>query len=165
MDYEAEKDFNSDEDNSEDRYLVLELSEQGYAIPIKYVEEIISHQGFTPIPETKNFILGALNLRGKVIVVLDVRQKLSLEKREPDDQTCIVVIKLKDAILGIMVDRVREVLDITSSQITSSMCETEKEYVDNVAKINDECIFTIDLNQLIFDENPVCNQELEANCE
>ncbi len=165
MDYDAEKDSSSDEDNSEDRYLVLEISEQGYAIPIKYVEEIISHQGFTTIPETKDFILGALNLRGKVIVVLDVRQKLSLERRAPDDQTCIVVIKLKDAVLGMMVDRVREVLDITSSQITSSMCETEKEYVNNVAKINDECIFTIDLNQLIFDENPVCDLELEAKCE
>ena len=165
MDYDIDKGMLPTDDNSEDRHLVLELSDQGYAIPIKYVEEIISHQGFTPIPETKEFILGALNLRGKVIVVLDVRRKLSLDQREPDDQTCIVVVKLKDAVLGLMVDRVREVLDITSEQITSSLCETEKEYVNNVAKIKNECIFTIDLNQLVFDEDPVQNLGIEVNHE
>ena len=135
------------------RYFSFYIDEQEYAIPISCVEEIICYQELTHVPETKPFIVGALNLRGKVIVIMDVRIKLGLSSRSVDNETCIIVVAHSDT-LGLLVDRVSEVHDIMPENIDSTLDNKDKEYVSKVGKVGERTKFILNLDQLLFNEAP-----------
>jgi purine-binding chemotaxis protein CheW len=99
------------------KYLTFVLADEEYGLEILRVREIISLCGITSIPRTPVHVKGVVNLRGKVIPVVDLRLKFGLAEAEPTDETCIVVMDLGDVETGVVVDKVSEVLDIPEDSI------------------------------------------------
>ncbi len=107
--------------NATDTYLTFALGDESFALPILRVREIIGITDITPVPRMPAHVRGVLNLRGKVIPVIDLRRRLGFDTVDDQKRTCIVIIQAgsgADAILvGLVVDRVNEVSDIPPSAI------------------------------------------------
>src|SRR5476649_1859546 len=86
--------FESEEDTKKDKYLIFSIGEQSYGIDIKYVIEIIGIEPITEVPELPDYVKGVINLRGKIIPVMDVRLKFKKEEKEYDDRTYIIVVEI-----------------------------------------------------------------------
>jgi len=99
------------------KYLTFALAGEEYGLEILKVREIISLCTITPVPRTPQFVKGVINLRGKVIPVVDIRLKFEMDQAETTDESCIIVVQVSDIEMGILVDRVSEVLDIDGSDI------------------------------------------------
>ena len=112
-----EDDDEDGEDTQEDKYLTFVIGKEDFGIEIRYVTEIIGIQGITEVPDMPHYVKGVINLRGKVIPVMDVRLRFGVDERPYDDRTCIIVININDQPVGLIVDRVLEVLDIQKSEI------------------------------------------------
>ena len=99
------------------KYLTFFLDSEEYGLKILKVQEIIGMMAVTPVPRTPTFILGVINLRGKVIPVLDLRSKLDVSLKEQTEETCIIVVQAERLEMGLVVDKVSEVLDISDANI------------------------------------------------
>lgn len=99
------------------KYLTFVLGDEEYGLEILKVREIIGLMEITSVPQTPVFIKGVINLRGKVIPVIDLRLKFGMEEAEPTEETCIIVVDISGAMIGILVDTVSEVLPVTADQI------------------------------------------------
>jgi purine-binding chemotaxis protein CheW len=106
------------------KYLSFKIGEEEYGLPILKVQEIIGMMSVTRVPRVPPFIRGVINLRGKVIPVLDVRKKFNLEQKDDTERTCIIVVRIDHAgermTMGILVDEVSEVLNIVENQIEAA---------------------------------------------
>lgn len=100
------------------KYLIFEIGNDSYGVEITFVNEIIGIQQITEVPEQPSYVLGIINLRGKIIPVMDVRKRFKKKFREFDDRTCIIVVEINDLFVGLIIDRVIEVADILDSQIS-----------------------------------------------
>jgi len=98
------------------KYLTFCLGREEYGIEILKVQEIIGLLPFTPIPRAPDFIKGVINLRGKIIPVMDLRLKLGMPEAPRTEETCIIIVRTQ-VDMGIIVDRVNEVLDIADGSI------------------------------------------------
>src|SRR5690554_6615509 len=99
------------------QYLSFFLAGEEYGLEILKVREIIGIIPVTRVPRTPRYIRGVINLRGKVIPIIDLRLKLSMDSIEDDRETCIIVVQARSVQMGIVVDQVSEVLDILESEI------------------------------------------------
>ena len=103
------------------KYLTFQLGDEGYGLEILKVQEIIGMQEITKIPKAPDYVKGVINLRGKVIPVVDLRLKFSMPEQEITRKTCIIVTQVQrgesSLIIGIVVDEVSEVLEIAGDQI------------------------------------------------
>lgn len=102
------------------KYLTFFLGNEEYGLEILKVREIMGMMEITAIPKSPPYIKGVVNIRGKVIPVVDLRLKFSLEPAEATDQTCIIVVDIGDLEMGLIVDRVSEVLDIAEEDIENT---------------------------------------------
>ena len=102
-----------EEDTQKDKYMTFESGEECYAIAIQYVNEIISFQQITMIPETEEYIKGLINLRGKIIPVVDVRLRFKQPEIEYNDRTCIIVVDVENVVVGLIVEKIAEVINIS----------------------------------------------------
>ena len=82
-------------DTQKGKYMTFKSGEEYYGLKIQYVNEIIGFQEITPVPETEDYIMGLINLRGKIIPVIDVHRRFNQEPFEYDDRTCIIVVNVK----------------------------------------------------------------------
>jgi len=101
------------------KYLTFKIDRESYGIEVLKVREIIKVQPITRVPEMPGYIKGVINLRGKIIPVLDLRSKLGLEEIAFTDSTCIIVVNFKDGttLIGLVVDAVEEVSNIAEGDI------------------------------------------------
>lgn len=144
-----------DEDTQKDKYLTFIVENEGYGIEIEYVTEIIGLQSITEVPELPDFILGIINLRGQIIPVMDVRRRFKKALAEYDDRTCIIVIEIEEVAIGLIVDTVSEVLNITEEKIVDppkSKRGFSNKYVKSIGKIEDAVTLILDCVKLINDE-------------
>ncbi|MGN7765070.1 chemotaxis protein CheW [Paenibacillus sp. 22594] len=109
-----------EEDTQRDKYLIFSLGSQFYGIEIQYVTEIIGIQPIAAIPDLPEYITGIINLRGKIIPVMDVRMRFHMDPEPYNDRTCIIVIDILDEVLGLIVESVSEVLPILPEEIVSA---------------------------------------------
>jgi purine-binding chemotaxis protein CheW len=107
----------SNVDDIENLYLTFEVAKETYAVNIKHVTEIVGIQRISAMPDVPDFIRGAMNLRGKVIPVMDVRLRFGLNWQEYDERTTIIVLDLNGTPTGLVVDRVTDVLTISPENI------------------------------------------------
>lgn len=146
------------EDTQKDKFLTFMLGSEHYGIEIQYVTEIIGIQAITEVPELPDYIKGIINLRGKIIPVMDVRLRFKKESREYDDRTCVIVIEIKDISIGLIVDSVSEVLTIPEQEIVSPP-EVKKggsRFIKGVGKVENEVKLILDCDKLLNDEEAVC---------
>ena len=144
-----------DEDTQKDKFLTFQVGNEEFGISIRHVTEIIGLQKITDVPDMPGFIKGVINLRGKVIPVMDVRSRFKLESREYDDRTCIVVVNIKDKSVGLVVDRVSEVADIPESQIEPPAqigSGTASRYIQGMGKIGEEVKILLDVDRLLYED-------------
>ena len=144
------------------QYLTFKLKNQIYGVPISSVVEINQMSEITPIPDTPNYVKGVLNLRGKIIPVIDFRLKLNLEQTPYTKQTCIIVIESRQGMIGMIVDAVREVIDLESGEIEISpklSKDQDKEYISGIGKADKDVVILIDVMRVFADESFLQNAE------
>jgi len=107
----------SEVDDIENMYLTFEVQNEEYAVNIGYVIEIVGMQRISEVPDVPNFIKGVINLRGKVIPVMDMRLRFGMPWREYGDRTTIVVLEIDDVPTGLVVDRVTDVVTMAPDNI------------------------------------------------
>ncbi len=134
------------------KYLTFSLNDEEYCINIRCVSEIIGIQKIINLPQAPFFIKGAINLRGKIIPVIDIRLRFNMEYRKYDMRTCIIVVDISNILTGLIVDLVSEVIEIESSEIDPSSGidnNISKDYISGFAKIDNRVKILLDVNYLI----------------
>lgn len=151
----GENTFENEEDTQKGRYLTFLLGKETYGIEILYVTEIIGIQEITEMPEMPDYVKGIINLRGKIIPVMDVRLRFKKEPKEYDDRTCVIVINFDGFMIGLVVDSVSEVITIDDneiSEIPSMDQENSRGYVKNIGKIGHSVVLLLDCKKLLSTE-------------
>ena len=161
-----EEDFfdDEDEDTQKGKYLTFTVDREDYGIEIYNVTEIIGIQKITDVPDMPAYIKGVINLRGKVISVMDVRLRFKMPEREYDDRTCIVVVNITGAAVGLVVDTVKEVANIPDSQIElpPEVAEASSQsYVSGLGKIGEDIKILLDVAKLVRRE-AMCKMPLSG---
>lgn len=138
------------------KYLTFTLAHEAYGIGILKVKEIIGMMTITSVPRTPNFVKGVINLRGKVIPVIDLRLKFSMESIPYTERTCIIVVEIDDEsgtiLIGIVVDSVSEVVNITKEEIEDPPAfgsKLETDYILGMAKIDDGVKILLNIDKVL----------------
>lgn len=134
------------------RYLTFVLERQQYAVPIMAVREINQLCDITPVPRTPSFILGVINLRGKIIPVADLRAKFGMTKSEFGRQTCIVVIETDIGQVGMVVDEVNDVAELQATQIEPPPKlgpRSDMEFLMGIGKLQDRVLILVDIHSAL----------------
>lgn len=134
------------------KFLTFKLGAEEYGLEILKVAEIIGMLPITWVPRTPEFIRGVVNLRGKVIPIMDLRMKFGMETIETTDHTCIIVVQVKGIRIGVVVDEVSEVMDIADADIEDAPsfgAEVDTEYLLGIAKANGRVELLLDIEQVI----------------
>jgi len=142
------------------KHMTFRLGNEDYGIEILKVQEIIQMQAITTVPRSPSFMRGVINLRGKVIPVIELRKKFGLEACEDNDETCIIVVQVetsdKPLTIGIIIDAVEEVLDIQTEQIEDPPAmgaSVDTAFIMGMGKIGDSVKILLDIDKVLsFDE-------------
>lgn len=147
-----------EEDTLKGRFLTFLLGNESYGIDIKFVIEIIGIQTITQVPELPEYMRGIINLRGKIIPVIDVRLRFRKSFREYNDRTCIIVVDIQNELIGLIVDSVSEVITIPEADIVvppEINNETNK-YIRGIGKIGKDVKLLLNCDKLLNDNDTVC---------
>lgn len=142
------------EETQKDKFLTFTLGKEYYGIEIKYVTEIIGIQPITEVPELPEHIRGIINLRGKIIPVMDVRLRFKKEFKEYNDRTCVIVIDAENILIGLIVDSVSEVLSIPSEDIVDppDLNQHTNKYIKGIGKTGNNVKLILDCEKLLSEE-------------
>ena len=156
------KESSSDE-KKEGKHLIFQLGERLYGIPILKVNEINGLMDITPVPKTPNFMKGIINLRGKIIPVMDLRLKFDMPEKEYDEQTCIIIVNIpvgnEKKQIGILVDTVSEVYDIPMSEIEAPPSygtnNSEESFLNGIGKVKGYVVMLLNIEKVVFSEEVI----------
>ena len=139
------------------KLLTFSLGSEGYGISILKVKEIIGMMDITPVPRTPEFIKGVINLRGKIIPVMDLRAKFSMTEQEYDERTCIIVVEVlmhgSQKLIGVVVDMVSEVVTVSNEQIEPPPeygTSAEHNSILGIGKIKDRVVIILDIDEIFL---------------
>lgn len=138
------------------QYIVAKLGSEQYGIDIAYVDNIVRMQKITRVPKTQPYFIGVINLRGEIIPVMSMRNRLEMEEGEITNTTRIIIIKPEqNALLGLLVDEVREVVTLSEEDVEKVSYDNGREdvnfFVTGVGKYKDTLISLININGIISD--------------
>lgn len=134
------------------QYIVFKLGEQSYGIDIQNVQIIEKMKAVMRVPKAPYCVKGVMNLRGEIIPVVSLRDQFGLEKVEYTDKTRIIIVKIEDAMVGIIVDEVKEVIEIEETQIENVQNIQGKMKVNHilgVGKVEDNIVTLLNLPNII----------------
>ena len=137
--------------NAGGKYLTFKLAGEDYGLEILKVREIIGILDITAVPQMPHFVKGVVNLRGKVIPVIDLRLKFRMDPEEYTDETCIIVVDV-GTMMGIIVDTVQEVLDIEGSQIEQAPplgASVDTSYILGMGKVRDSVKILLNVDRVL----------------
>ncbi len=143
------------------KFLSFQLSKEEYGIAILRVREIIGMVDVTPLPRTPDFVRGVINLRGRIIPVIDLSRKFGMAPAEFTNETCVVVVDVGKDIdttfrVGCIVDTVSEVLTINADhfEATPRCANAAGDYIAGLAKLKDRVLILLDIERVISDLDP-----------
>lgn len=139
-------------DETEHKFLTFSLGEEEFGISIRHVTEIIGIQRITVMPDVAEFIKGVINLRGRVIPVIDMRLRFDFPEREYDERTCIIVVNHDNSSVGLIVDTVAEVIDIDDGSIDSPpqlASESSREFIEGLGRVDDEVKILLNIHKVL----------------
>lgn len=151
---EQEKIMEEEEDTQKGKYLTFLLGKEVYAIETKFVTEIIGIQPITEVPELPEYVKGIINLRGKIIPVMDVRLRFKKEPVDYNDRTCVIVIDVDNITVGLIVDNVSEVLSIPDENIVplpEMNRGVDNKYIKAIGKVGNNVRLILDCEKLLSD--------------
>ena len=160
-----EKNLPEEEDTQMDKYLTFSLADEIYGIDIAVVIEIIGIQNITQVPEVPDYVRGIINLRGKIIPVVDMRLRFKRDFREYTDRTCVVVIEVHDVLIGLIVDGVAEVLDIKSDNVVPppALKASQNKYIRGIGKLKESVVLLLDWEKLFSEDDKELLGEMNEN--
>ena len=132
--------------------VTFNISNEEFGLDILKVHEIIRMLEITRIPGAPEFVEGVINLRGRIIPVIDLRKRFNFEKKEPDKLTRIVVVEIEEKIVGFIVDSVSEVLRLPSSKVEPPppiVGGIDSEYISGVGNLDNRLLILLDLGKLL----------------
>ncbi len=142
--------------NRTGKYLTFSLSNESYGVDVLKVREIIRFLKITPVPQMPAYVKGVINLRGKVLPVIDLRLKFGLDAAEASERTCIVVVRVlaggHDITLGMIVDSVEEVINLNESEIEETPefgAKVDTAYLMGMAKVKGTIKTLLDIDKVI----------------
>lgn len=147
----------NEHDAQKGKYMTFKSGNEYFGLKIQYVSEIIGLESITAIPETEDYIKGLINLRGKILPVIDVRLRFKQEPFEYNDRTCIIVINVKDTVVGLIVENIAEVVEIQDENIlpppSIGRADAHNKYVYGIGKVGNAVKLLLDPDKLINDED------------
>ncbi|MDZ4754966.1 MAG: chemotaxis protein CheW [Phycisphaerae bacterium] len=146
-----------DADSNAHKYLTFCLGSEHYGIGILRVREIIGLIAITPLPRTPDFVKGVMNLRGRIIPVIDLRRRFSLPDAETTKETCVIVVDAsggegEQLLTGVVVDSVREVQDIPPDAIEAAPefgCSVPLDYIQGLGKTKEKVVVLLDVGEVL----------------
>lgn len=137
------------------RWVTFRLAEEIYGVNVMQVQEVLRMTDVAPVPGAPHFVMGIVNLRGNVVTVLDTRKLLHLDSGEITDNSRIMIIETRKMTVGLLVDSVAEVANISASEIDPPPTvgkEDTSRYIQGVYSTEDQILILIDLDKLIRDD-------------
>ena len=135
--------------------VVFTIEKEEFAAEITQVREIISLEKVTRVPSAPKFVYGVINLRGKLVTVVDLHKRLGFKRTRPEENSKIIVSDVEDGVLGMMVDSVTEVARIPEGQIepppAMSTGQIDVKYIMGIAKVKDRLIVILDLQNVLLE--------------
>ena len=135
--------------------VTFSIGEEEFGVNILKVQEIIRTMEITKVPRAPEFVEGVINLRGKVIPIIDLRRRFGLAPKAHDKNTRIIVIEINNIIVGFVVDAVSEVLRIPASTVEPPppVVGVDSDYISGVGKLQDRLLIMLDLDKLLSSED------------
>lgn len=149
----------------ERQLVVFDLASEAYGVDIGTVREIIRLQEITHVPNAPDFVEGVINLRGKVIPVVDLRKRFGVAVGEQTAESRIVVVDIAGEDIGVMVDAVAEVLRIAADSVESAasiITTADSYYILGIAKLGEQLIILLDLEKVLSQEEKVALLDARA---
>jgi len=155
------------------KYVTFKSGNEYFGLKIEYVNEIIVYQEITEIPESDDYIKGLINLRGKIIPVIDVRVRFKQEQLEYTDRTCIIIVNVNDIVVGLIVEKIAEVVEIKEEDILPPPSiviggdeKVQNKYVYAIGKVGDSVKLLVDPDRILKDEDiSLMEQAMEEQTE
>lgn len=158
-------------DSNAHKYLTFCLSNEQYGIEILRVREIIGLIAITPLPRTPDFVKGVMNLRGRIIPIIDLRRRFGLPDAEITKETCIIVVDATQGesseqnLTGVVVDSVREVQDIPPEAVEPAPefgCAVPLDYIQGMGKAKDKVVVLLDVGEVLDARSAIPADALES---
>lgn len=148
----------SEVEEQKSKYMTFKSGNEYFGLKIQYVNEIIQIQAITMVPETEEYIKGLINLRGKIVPVIDVRLRFGQETFEYNDRTCIIVIQVRDMMVGLIVEKIADVVEIKDSDILppptiSRADQGNRKYIYGIGKVGGAVKLLLDPDKLLSDQD------------
>ncbi len=137
------------------KYLTFVTGDEEYGIEILRVREIIGVMDITTVPQTPDYMKGVINLRGKVIPVIDLRLKFSMQEEKYTQETCVIVVEVNNTQIGIIVDSVSEVVNISSSEIEETPPfgqGIDTSFMMGMGKVKEKIIILLNIEAVLSSE-------------
>jgi len=158
---EAQDELLTDDDDNEDtqanKYLFFKIGKESYGVGIRYVIEIIELQTISMVPDLPDYVKGVINLRGKVIPIVDLRLRFDMDERAYDNRTCIIITEVDHILVGCLVDTVEEVMEILEKNIEPppkfKTVSGRDQYISGMGKVGEAIKILIDVEKIVRDEN------------
>ncbi|HEC12158.1 MAG TPA: purine-binding chemotaxis protein CheW [Acidiferrobacteraceae bacterium] len=141
-------------DSNISQWVTFKLGDETYGIRVMQVQEVVRMPEIAPVPGSPAYVLGIINLRGNVVTVLDIRRRFGLDDKEADDATRIVIVEAQQHIIGILVDNVAEVVELSSSQIETAPNvgnDKSSKYIEGVFSRENDLLILVDVSKLLSD--------------
>lgn len=159
-------------DKQRNKYVTFKSGNEYYGLKIEYVNEIIVYQEITEIPESEDYIKGLINLRGKIIPVIDVRIRFKQEAMEYTDRTCIIIVNVNDMVVGLIVEKIAEVVEIKEEDILpppkvviGGEDKLQNRYVYGIGKVGDSVKLLLDPERILKDDDLLLMEQAVENAE
>ena len=155
----------------QNKYVTFRSGKEYFGLKIEYVNEIVVYQEITQVPETPEYIKGLIDLRGKIIPVIDVRTRFKMEPVEYNDRTCIIVVRLQEMVIGLIVEQIAEVVEILPEDILDPPIlgkeekSVENRYVYGIGQVGDRVKLLIDPEKLLKDEDISLLEDMDETAE
>jgi purine-binding chemotaxis protein CheW len=152
------------EESQKGRLLTFFIGDVTYGIEMHYITEIVGLQKVTEMPDMPAYVKGIINLRGKIIPVMDVRLRFGIDARAYNDRTCFIVIDITGIPVGLIVDSVSEVMSVPAEEISDvpqTSTGRSNRYIKNIAKTSSGVVLILDCEKLFGDEELAQLQELQ----
>lgn len=135
---------------AEKQQVVFKVDNEEYSLDILSVQEIIRYQQVTKIPNSPQFVIGVINLRGKIIPIISLRNRLGLNDKEINEETRVIVVQATGKTYGIIVDAVSEVITINDNEVEQGNFsqKTSNQYFLGIAKKGERLLILLDINSL-----------------
>lgn len=146
------------------QFLSFTLGEEHYGVDILRIQEIKGYTAVTRIPNTPGFIKGVLNLRGTIVPIVNLRSKFGMPEVEPTMFTVIVVVVVRDRIMGVIVDAVSDVLDIAAKDIQPPPqfgTNVDVSFLSGIGKCGDKLVSLLNIDQVLTDDETEAIQALD----